>query len=351
MIIFKEIKLRYDYLDIILDEKLKDIRFANTVNVVVDLKEILRKVFRPDILDERDINSETIEELSSDIIGIVSHYRNYFYKQGKYSSFFFLYSSTECKVMIAKFPDYKKEYYRKYFNDPARLKKIDLVKKAVMISEKILNKVPNCQFIDTSQFDEFVVAKFLVNKIPTNEMTFILSSDEIMAQLINKHTFLIDMKSDDSTLLIEENAVKTLYKRETPISSKLISLVSAIMGTKRYSLNELPRVGPFRSIKAVERLLDEHKLINTEYLTFPVVKEVLDTKNTYEKLLYDNFNSIKENFEMIRSDDVLYSNNANITVLFNKPKQTFSTNYFLELDAKVFTNFPIHIDMLLKGEL
>jgi len=350
MIIFKEIKLRYDYLDIILEDQLKNIRFGNNVNVIVDLKEILRKVFRPDILDEHDITSDTIEELTSDIVGIVAHYRNYFYKQGKYSSFFFLYSSAECEIMKKKYPKYKAEYYRKYFYDPERKKKIGLIEKAVNISEKIINKTPNCQFIDSSHFDEFVVAKFLVNQIPTNEITIILSSDEIMAQLINPHTFLIDMKSDDSTLVTEENATTVLYKRDTIISSKLISLVSAIMGTKRYGLNIIDRVGPFRAIKAVERLLDQKKIMNTEYVSFPFKKDVLDVKNTYEKMLSENYDSIKENFDMIRSDDVLYSNTANITVLFNKPKQAFSRDYFTNLNAKVFTTYPIHIDMLLKGE-
>ena len=55
MIVFKEIKVRYDHLDIILDEKLKDIRFKNDITVIVDLKEILKKVFRPDILNDDEI--------------------------------------------------------------------------------------------------------------------------------------------------------------------------------------------------------------------------------------------------------------------------------------------------------
>jgi hypothetical protein len=351
MIIFKEIKVKYEYLDVILEEHLRNIRYSNNVNVIIDLKEVVRKVYRPDILDENSITNETIEELSSDIIGIAAHYRNYFYKNGKYSSIFFFYSGKECSIMKAKFPDYKKEYYQKYLYDPERAIRRGLIEKAVNISDKIINKVPNCQFIDSSDYDEFVMTKFLVQQIPKNEFTLILSNDEVMAQLISSNVSIINMKSTNSDLLTETNAVSKIFKKDTNISSKLVSLVSALIGTQHYSLYNIPNVGPHRAIKAVEHLLNTGKIMDTEYITFPIKVEKLDAKNTIEKMLIEHYDGIKKNYEIIRADDVLHSNQTNIKIKFNKPIQTYSTNYFLELNAKVFTNHPISIDMLLKGEV
>ena len=77
----------------------------------------------------------------------------------------------------------------------------------------------------------------------------------------------------------------------------------------------------------------------------------MDKRNTYEKLILEHYDEIKQNFEIIRADDVVYSNQTNIMVKFNKPKQTYSVNHFLELNAKIFTTYPISIDMLLKGEV
>jgi hypothetical protein len=350
MIVFKEIKIKYEYLDNILEEKLNNIKFSNNVNIIVDLKEIIRKVYRPDILDEENISRDNIEDLASDIIGIAAHYRNYFYKKGKYTSLYFMYSETECTLMKEKFPEYKKEHYEKYFYDPKRINRHAMVKKAINIAKKVLNRVPNCQFIDTNEFDEFVSIKFLVQKVPSNEIAIILSNDEIMAQLINNHTFMLNIKSINSDLLDEKNAVSKLFKRSTILSSKLISLISAILGTQRYSLNTIDNVGPYRAIKAVEHLVESGKILDTEYVNFPIKKENLNKKNTYEKLILEHYDAIKENFELIRADDVLYSNQTNIMVKFNKPKQTYSVNHFLELNAKIFTVYPISIDMLLKGE-
>lgn len=351
MIVFKEIKIKYEHLDIILEEKLNNIRFSNNVNVIIDLKEIIRKVYRPDILSEDSISRDSIEELASDIIGIAAHYRNYFYKQGKYTSLYFMYSESECDLMKSKFEGYKKEHYEKYFYDPERANRHEMIKKAIDISKKVLSRVPNCQFVDTSEFDEFVMIKYLVQQVPSNEIAIILSNDEIMAQLIDNHVFMLNIKSMDSDLLNEANAVSKLFKRSTQLSSKLVSLISAILGTQRYSLNTIENVGPYRAIKTVEHLVESGKILDTEYINFPIKKDALDKRNTYEKLILEHYDEIKQNFEIIRADDVVYSNQTNIMVKFNKPKQTYSVNHFLELNAKIFTTYPISIDMLLKGEV
>ena len=111
MVIFNEAKPKYEKLDELLEEYIQDIRLSNQVNIIIDLKEILKKFFRPDVTSDNFSHRALIEEISSDIINTVGHYRNYFYKKGKYTNFYFLYSYEKCEKLIAENPNYKKDYY------------------------------------------------------------------------------------------------------------------------------------------------------------------------------------------------------------------------------------------------
>jgi len=350
MIIFKEVKIRYDYLDTILKEKVQDIRFGNTVNIIVDLKEVFRKLFRPNVLEDSEVTPARVEELSSDVINIVSHYRNYFYKAGKYTSFYFLYSKSECNLMKIKYSDYKKEYYNEILKSSDEPKKANLVKKAVEISSKILNNVPNCTFIDTSEFDELVVSKFLISKTNPNEINIILSNDEVMCQLLDNHTFMIDIKSNSSKLITTKNAITVFTKVKTDISSNLIPLFAALTGTRRYSLFSIPRFAEKKAINVIEKLYKKDLLIDKSYVEFPIEYGHLSTSDNTEKLLAENLENIKKNYEIVTGNSLLYSKMSDLTVLLNRAETVYTWNYFLDLNAKVFTRYPLSLDMLLKGE-
>ena len=105
MVIFNEAKPKYTKLDELLEMYLNDIRFSNQVNIIVDVKELIRKFFRPDIIIDNRNRRSLIEEISSDIINTLGHYRNYFYKKGKYTTFYFLYSFDKCQTLLSENSD------------------------------------------------------------------------------------------------------------------------------------------------------------------------------------------------------------------------------------------------------
>ena len=92
MVIFNEAKPKYEKLDELLENYNQDIRLANQVNVIIDVKEITKKFFRPDVSSNIFSEKALKEEISSDLINTIGHYRNYFYKKGKYTNIFLLYS-------------------------------------------------------------------------------------------------------------------------------------------------------------------------------------------------------------------------------------------------------------------
>jgi hypothetical protein len=352
MLILNEVKIKYDYLDQLLEEKLNDIRFGNDVNIVIDLKEIFRKFFRPNIMIDNLIGRDIIEEITSDIINVIGHYRNYLYKKGKYSTFYFLYSKSECEIMKTKHADYKKDYYSKYFHGENELDqhKASILKKVVEALDKIINHIPNASFINTSEFDEYVVASFLIGKTKPNEINLILSNDELMAQLISKNTFMLNIKGINTKILDESNSISVIIDKPTKVTNKLLPLLLSISGADRYNLENIERIGLIKGVNMIDKLLTSGKLLDTEYLDFPISQDTLSEKDRVEKVLKDNYDKITKNYNIIKSSDVLYSNVASLTVLFNKPKVMHTFSYYKDLNAKIFSTYPLNLDMMLKGE-
>jgi hypothetical protein len=354
MIILNEVKIKYDHLDKLLEDKMTDIRFGKEVNVIVDLKEVFRKFFRPNISVEEGLAGRNIvEELTSDIINIIGHYRNYFYKKGKYTTFYFLYSKSESGLMKAKNADYRKDYYKKYFSGTTEeeIKKVSITKKVVEVLERIIEHIPNSSFINTSEFDEFTVANFLISQTKGSEMNIVLSHDEMMAQLINKNTFMIDIKGIKSSLLEEKNAISILCEKESTLSSRLLSLLLSISGVEKYNIENIDRIGMIKALKTISKLVETGKVMDTEYVDFPLTKESLSEKDRGENLLLKNFDKIKENYYSIKNSDILHSNKTNLTILFNKPKKVHTLTYYLDLNSKIFNTYPLNLEMILKGEL
>jgi hypothetical protein len=354
VIVFKEVKIKYEHLDAMLKEHLQDIRLSSSVNVIIDLKEMFRKIFRPGTLPDSPDIPMLVEELASDVINTIAHYRNYLYKKGKYSSFYILYSKAECDLMKAKESNYKREYYDKYFHNKDADKevgyKIEASKKVVEVLEKIVNNIPNSMFIETSKFDEFTVARFLVEKTNKNELNIILSNDELFMQLLNEHTVIINMKSVSSDLITTDNAMKVLLGKDTTVSLNLLPLVASLTGTERYSLPNVNRFGPHKAFKLVERLLSENKILNQSYVDFPLKREYFTNLDKTEQSLLEAFDQVNKNYSVIINNDIYYSKQPELTILFNKAKSKYNWNYFLELNAKVFSRYPLNLDMLVKGE-
>lgn len=349
MVVFSEVNIKYTHLDNILDDIIRNITFSNKVNIVIDLKEIFRKVFRPNILDMSPNKSRAIEELASDVINIISHYRNYFSNKGKYTTFYFLYSKSECELLKAINPEYKKEYYEKHFNDDERKEKIEIIDKVVQLLEIIIPKIPNANMIDTSKYDEFIISKFISTKIKKNELSFILSIDPTFAQLLSDNIFMLNIKGINTKLLSLANATSIITKKETSISSNLLSLVFALGGVKYYNLRKIDNIGLIRGLRIVEGLIKKEIITDNTYLKFPISLDKLNVSIKDHRIIFENYDEIKENYDLI-SGSPMYSNITDITTLFNIPKEIKPENYFLELNAKVFNTYPLRIKMMLKGE-
>lgn len=348
MVIFNEAKPKYEYLTMLLEDYINNIRYSNQVNIIVDLKDVLRKFFRPDIDDSSP--KLRIQEISADVLNIIGHYRNYFYRKGKYTTFYFIYSFEKCEELLKIDPEYKKEYYEKYFNaeDP----KHTIIKKSAQLIQKVIEYIPNCVFIESSNYDEFVYAKCLVEKIPDNEITIILSNNELFEQLIRKNIFMLTLKGIKSEFLTEKNVMQYLTGNEnTILKTGLSPLFMAISGNKKLTIKSPTLVGKTRAEKILEHLINENKLENLiiDSIECPIEFSKLNEKNKLENILINNKELITKNYQLIRQDELLYKNKISIQLAFNQYTKK-ENSIFKLLNEKIFTMFPLQIEMMLKGE-
>ena len=351
MIIFNEAKPKYEKLDELLESQLSNIRFSNQVNIIIDCKEIVRKFFRPDISPQYTSKKLLIEEISSDILNTIGHYRNYFYKRGKYTTFYLLYSFEKCQEIISIYPEYKNEYYKKYF-DNTEDPKVDIIRRSMQAVQKVTDYFPNCHFIETSMFDEFIYGKYICSAVPENEITLILSNDELFYQLISKNIFILNIKGIKSELLTKDNCMGRITgKDDTTISTAMLPLVLSMAGNKRYSFKSIPNVAIIKAVNIVEKLVAEGKVIDADSIKFPIELANLNPKSKMEQHIIENSDQIIENYSLIRGDDMLYKNKLLIGNSFVFTDKSISGKaYFSELNAKIYTSYPLMLDMMLKGE-
>ena len=350
MILLNESKIKYDKLDDLLSDQLSDIRFSQSVNIIIDLKDIFKKLFRADVPLDMS-NKRIVEEIAADVINTVAHYRNYFYKKDKYTTFYLLYSKTKCDYFKNSIPDYKKDYYEK-FDDPEMADRKTVLDRTVSVVEKIIQNVPNCSFIDTYKFDELCYARYIVEKAPNNEITLILTNDEILHQLVNKHTFVLHLKGIKSQLITKDNLYNVLLKdTETyDIGSELFPLVLSIAGSKKYSFANVTGYALSRSIKLISSLLSEGMCNNISSIEPPINFDALSSSNKLHSVILNNRELITKNYDYITRYSTYYGSKIIIEAELQPIPTRSVYNYFLELNAKVFNTFPINIDMLVKGE-
>jgi hypothetical protein len=348
MLILNEAKPKYEKLDSLFEEKIfQNIKFSNNVTIIIDLKEICRKFYRPDI--ELYNSSYLVEEISSDILNTIAHYRNYFYKKGKYTEFYILYSFEKCKEIIDEIPNYKEDYYKEYMDETNP--KYDIMKRAVLATRKVSDRLPKVSFIETSKYDEFAYAKYITNLRLKNEAIVILSNDDVFYQLVKDNIFILTIKGIKSELISSDNVIEVLTgKDDYKFSSKMIPLILALSGTKRYSYIGLPNVALVKAANIVKKLIETEKLIDADSVRFPLDKDQLDENSKMEKMIIDNFKTIEDNYYYIKADNLVYQHNLDIKNDVIVKRIIAKPEALRALNERIYVRFPLNLDMLIKGE-
>lgn len=347
-----EAKPRYELLDDLLENYNTNLKFTNNVNIIIDLKQIYRKIFRSSYILENTENAYLAMEaqrITSDILGIIGHYRNYFYKKQKYTTFYFLYSESECDLLQSINKNYKSDYYEKYMNSIEDADKVLLLKRCTKALNQIVNMIPNCHYINTCEYDEYIISRNIIDRSNLNELNIILSNDENMFQLIKDNVIILTIAGLD-TKLVDMNSLYNYFNINTNLHAKLYSYVLAISGNKKYSINGIKGFSFKKATQFLESLIESKILQNTEYTNF--VLNVNNIENTkLNRKLIEDFSVIENNYNIFTLNKIYYENINNLDKYFVFKSKIYSLKEFENLNNKIFTNYPLDLFKILRGEL
>jgi len=341
-----ETNVKYDLLNKLFGDYLTNIKYSNNVNVIIDLKSVIKKAYRMNLDDLLPDQTKVIEEMSSNIINMIGHYRNWLYKNGKYSTFYIMYSIKECKALKDIYPNYKRKYYDKYLNNKNEYLNMNNITKTVVKQiNNICKYTPHTYFIETSLFDEFVYTNYLIrNIVGKNDLNLILSSDPILLQVLDKRSFYVDMKGINTSIVSEADALKYLSELDTNISGNLLNIILSIAGCADYSIDNIEKHSYKKALRMIEKLFEKNLMVDKTYLSCP------DKILCDNPILAANIDLVKTNFSVIYPIELQLANESILSTSFYKPTIKVTRNQFNDLNNRVFPLYSIDVNMLLKGE-
>ena len=342
-----EVNPSYDLLEKILSDYYNDIKYSVNVNIIIDFKQLIRKIFRePNNFEDEELDSGlVVEEISSSILNIIGHYRNFFYKQNKYTTFYILYSKSKCKNFERLNSNFKKDYYEKYTNIDNR--KCRFVNKITSIVEIICKYIPHCMFIDTSDYDENSYVNQLIEKNPKNELNLLISDDFCLYQHLNENSIALNMKGINTKVITAENAVSDFIKDpKINFSNKLIPLLLSLSGYEKYSISGINNVKYKKAAKFIKELIFDSYLEDVYYVDFPLEDKHLEKFNLSENKLQE----IKNNFYILNIDQVTSISSAKIISKFIEIPKLISISEINRINNRFFSSYGLNLDMIWKGE-
>lgn len=341
-----ETNIKYKLLDTFLSSYLSNVKYSSEIKIYIDLKTLFKKVYRRDIDNIFPEQKLVIEDIVSHILNMIGFYRNYFYKNKKYTTFYLLYSNKECSILKNIYPDYKKEYYQKYIYNEDEYKNLNNIIKSVSKQLQILCKyIPHVYYINTSLLDEFCYLNYLIRH-SGNSLNLLLSSDPILYQTLDSSSIALDLKGENSSLITNKNVISYLSDTKSDFTSNSLNIIFSIIGNKEYSISNIPNYSYKKTLKILSLYKNDGAIIDKTYMKFP---EELFSNETFKT----NKDMILNNFNIIFPIEIQMKNEEKIEEVIIKSQMKNETSLLdmEELNKKIFNNFPINMTFLLKGEL
>lgn len=335
----------------------------DTVNVVVDLYDVVKQLYKPQLLEQ--LHSMKVQDrwqITSEIINIVGHYRHYFASRlWKYTNIYFIYSDKESSYHTSLNPNYRKDFYQKRLdnNDPTFGTLTKIIKENFQLIKTFLEYVPHAYFINTGDVEYNIVPYMMQVEglIDTSIPTVMISNEEIYYQDFAHNHNLIQLliKGEKSRIVTRENmwdeVVSGVKKKpDIHLLPELYPVVLACTGYNSYNVEKVNRMGVARAIPFITKeLLDTGAIHNIDYSSIEVFSEAINKsgiKEDYKQKIIDNFKLLSHS----ALGGVAYTQknveNIRLQTMVEKIDPR-SVNY---INEKYFEHYPILIEYVFEGE-
>lgn len=347
-------KIKYSILKDIIQPKLIGVM---EINIFISLNSILKTFYslKPDEVAE-SLQITKPNSLSSEIINIIAHYRHFFWSRfGIPSNYYIYYSDEMCNYCCSINKNYKSDYYdkRKGLSDIKEFITInEVINRNLSLIEILTEYLPNVYFINTKTFEPSALPQLLIDKNKQKEYihNFILTNDSMDYQLCNNpYTSIISLNADRSRIIDQNNLMQVIMKKTKSENRNLITNVSSffyvpvysIAGFKKYNITGIKGHGPLRSLKKINKLIEDDLLSNICYNN---MNEISDLLNLDKKLLNNNFKILS-----LKNISINISNKEfiNIKKQLNNKSDNMS---LLEINNKYYKSNPLMLIELMEGE-
>lgn len=310
----------------ILDEIVPNID-AEVINIAIDINNLINTLYNPNNMDaniafvERRVN---VTMLSSYLLNIIGHYKNFFITRRKKAVQVFMYYSFNdnfnngIKVtMLEKYSALSLESLNKYIKD-----ELEIVR-------DIIKFVPNSYIINTNNMSSDLIPMLIESDNNGNEHTIIVTNNKLAAinMSFTDNVSILDVKGIDSCFYTNENINEFFGVKVNDVDLFRTNLYKycAIAGFSKY---DIPKV-----VKS----------------TANKILSILDDVNLYEEFYSKNKDSINKNLNFLdfakRIDNLsTVEKNAN----YYAHLVDLQLDDINSINSEFFNKFPVNTDFLFK---
>lgn len=252
----------------ILDQILSYSNNYKTINLFIDLRNILNCLFLKEFvinIIESTKHSKFIDtSILESIISFLAFHKKYATKRGLDIKFYLFMESGHSYYHTNIDKNYKSN---RKIDDLFGLDKVDkdlfvsVVQNNLRLSEKVINKIPNCKIFLLQNFEADMIPFFLIKNslIPMEDVCHIIySNDHDLFQTISLGSNIYQFaKSGQKRKIIKKNEVMSTYlKFKNNIPDKYLPLVMAVLGDKGDNVPKIKNIGPKTIPKIINKLIE-----------------------------------------------------------------------------------------------
>lgn len=306
---------------------------TNCLNVIVDLKVYLQPYYANMYRFTGEQNVD-VADVVSRIMSIISHYRNYFFRnKGIKTKFYVLNSKEKCANILGFHPTYKKRIYQKIDNATEYVKAC--LNKALPLIENLVNYTEGCIFVDTSDFDENCYIRYIVDTSP--EITLVLSKyPEAIMPVLNERAFVFETYSDRMLYYIysKEAVARTLI-----LGSQTYGIKSSHVSAERFDESWAPYIA-------------QHQLLKADTLHNPIdyekAKSLITKQPTIARLIYIHKKDQDRAYTILSGAAFYHANKKIIETKLLDTHPKYSYAEYCEVNDLFGVN-PLNVKGLLRG--
>lgn len=312
------------------------------VNIYIDLYQMLLPIYNFYRVDNP-------MGLSSAVINMAIHYRNFFYKYNTYSNIFLIYSPTMSVNNTRFCPEYNNKYTNRIINNK---EVYDIVNNSINIIGTIVPYLKNIYF-KVGTVETSVIVYDLVNKFEANKYvvpSFFVTSSQYAFQLpaANPRIYLFYKKKskskEDISYTVNNSNALDCFIAETrnqhiPKTNLNQSWLSGFMTLSGLPKREIKSIYSYKeAIKILDTIKDSYNVIRPDIMI--EVANKLYKKSVDPSIIENRFNCI----------DLMYQLSL-YRILPESKEKAFLTDLndmdeLLRINDIYFKNNPINLDKL-----